>query len=109
MNYEITHTQEDRDGYVYYMEDGVKLPFYWEFMVGGFDIYVPTPEKWDSFCEQHDASRAKGRRQEILQRVAEETHKKKAKGAKVSIDDTGISFSFEGSLINRLLHKILGV
>jgi len=109
MTYEVKFTTRGRGGYVYYIEDGIELPFDWDITTVGFDIYVYTPDEWDSFCEQHGAYRAKGRRQEILQRVAEEVRKQQAKSAKVTIDDTGISFSFEGNWTHWLLRKILGV
>jgi hypothetical protein len=109
MDYTVEITQEGRGGWVYYLEDGVKLPFDWDFSAIGTDIYVPIPAEWDSFCNEHSSYAARGRRQEILERVAEEVRRKKAKTAKVTIDDTGISFSFEHDWLHRLLSKILGV
>jgi hypothetical protein len=109
MDYEVKYTREGRSGDVFYIEDGLKLPFEWDITTVGFDIYVPMPNEWDAFCENHGAYWAKGRRQEILQRIADEMRRQRAKGAKISIDDTGISFSLEGSLVYRLLSKILGV
>jgi hypothetical protein len=109
MNYEVKFTTKGRGGWVYYIEDGKTLPFDWDITTAGFDIYVPTSEEWTAFCDGHNALQAKDRREEILQRIAEEVRKQKAKTAKVSIDETGISFSFESNWVHRLLNKILGV
>lgn len=109
MSYKVERTQEGCGGWVYYIEDGVKLPFDWEYSATGFDIYAPSPQEWDTFCARHGAQTAFGRRQEVLQRVAEEVRRKKAKTAKVVIDDAGISFSFKGDPVYTLLRKILGV
>lgn len=109
MNYEVKIRREGRGGWVYFLENGKSLPFDWDITTVGFDIYVPTPGEWDAFCEEHGAGEAKGRRQEILQKVAEEVRRKEAKKAKVTTDDTGISFSFEGDRLYRLVSKILGV
>lgn len=107
-HYEVTVKSEGRGGWAYYVEDGYKLPFDWDVTPVGFDVYLPTPEEWFSFCDKHGAVGAKGRRPEIVQRLAEGVRQKRAKSAKVSIDDSGISYSFKGGWLYSLLNKILG-
>src|SRR5947209_1180984 len=72
MNYKVEIDQTGRGGSVSYTEDGQTLSLDWEFAVGGVDIFVPTPEEWDAYWQNRGAIWAAGRRQEILERVAEE-------------------------------------
>jgi|SRR5437588_5137888 len=108
MQYRTDFITEGRGGLAYYTEDEKSLSFDWDITSVGFEIYVPSPSEWDEFCEQSDFSQCRGRREEILQRLAEEIRKKKAKTAKVTIDDHGISFSFERDWLHSLLSRILG-
>ena len=79
MNYEnnpaqylVEEKQDGRAGWVFYIEQS-RLPLPWEILGagGGVGISVPTPEEWDTYCEKHKAVWAKGRREEILQRVSQ--------------------------------------
>lgn len=107
MSFEVEITQQGRGGTYYYVEHDAKLPFEWDFSSIGVVIYVPTPEAWDGFCQSHDAIWALGRRQEILQRVAEEVRRRKAKSAKITIEDHWIKLSFKDAWIFRLLKALL--
>ena len=57
---------------------------------------------------QHHAVKSMSKSTEIVQRLAQEVDRKRGRRAKVSIDDTGISYSFEGKWFHSLLMKILG-
>ena len=72
INYRIEEKQEGRAGWVFYLEQS-RLPFPWELLGagGGISITVPMAEAWNRYCEEHEADWAKGRREEILQRVAQ--------------------------------------
>lgn len=105
MSYQVEITQTGRGGWSYYIEDGKTLSFDWDFSIGSVEIYVPTPEEWDAFCEKRDAGWAKGRRLEILVRLAEEIRKQKAKSAKVSIEDHWIILSFTNAWIPSFLRS----
>jgi hypothetical protein len=108
VNYEVKVAREGRGGTVYYREGGQTLPFYWDITVDGFEVYVPTPDEWDEFCRKNNADQCKNRRQEILERVAEEVRRKRAKSAVVTMDGMGIHYSFEGNWLYSLLRRILG-
>ncbi|MBV9468503.1 MAG: hypothetical protein JOZ57_04610, partial [Abitibacteriaceae bacterium] len=75
-------------------EAGQRLNFDWEFSTVGADIMVPAPEQWDAYWEQSGAAWAKGRRQEILERVAEATRQQKAQNAAITIEDRWIVLKF---------------
>jgi hypothetical protein len=109
MNYEVRIVRRARGGWVYYVEDKTTLPFDWDTTSDGFEVYLPPSNEWDDFCKQNNATHCISRRQQIIQRLAEEVRRKKAKKAKVSIDDQGIRFSFEGDWLHSLVRWILGV
>jgi hypothetical protein len=109
VNYEVKIVREGRGGWVYYREDGVTLPFDWDITNDGFEVYVPRPVEWNEFCKHNNAPQCMDRRQEILERLTEGVRRKKAKKAKVTTDDMGISFSFEGDWLHSLMSRILGV
>ncbi len=96
-------------GYVYYSENGETLKFDWQRGTKGFDVYLPTPDSWNAFCEKYGAFAAKNRRQEIVTRMAQRIKREHAWCARVMIDDTGITFSYEHSILGKLLRKILGL
>ena len=93
MSYKVEIDQSGRGGRVSYIENEQTISFDWEFAINGVDLFVPTPEQWDAYW-QSDAEWARGRRQEILERVAEEVRKQKAAGAEVTIEDNWIHFGF---------------
>jgi len=109
LKYKVNIVREGRGGWANYTEDGMTLPFDWDITSDGFEIYVPRDDEWDNFCTQNNATQCTSRRKEILERLAEEVRKKKAKNAKVTIDDMGISFSFKGDWLHSLVNRILGV
>ena len=106
MSYKVEITYEGRCGWYHYIEDGKRLSFDWEFSTVGITIFVPTPEEWDAYCEEHRAAWAKGRRQEILQRLAEEVRRRKVKSAKIKIEDQWVELIFEDAWIVTLLKKL---
>lgn len=109
MSYAIKFESHGPAGTVYYREHGFTLPFYWQTSTVGFDVYLPNSEEWAAFCDEHNAGSAIGRREEIVARLANKVARQEARGAKVSIDDTGITFSYEGSWCRAILQKILGL
>jgi hypothetical protein len=94
VNYKVEIEQTGRGGTITYTEDGGSLSFDWEFAIGGADVFVTTPELWDANCRGRNAAWAEGRRQEILERVAEEVRRQKATSATLSIEDQWIHFDF---------------
>jgi aspartokinase-like uncharacterized kinase len=109
VKYDVNIIREGRGGWIFYREEDNSLPFDWDITSDGFEVYVPPPSEWDDFCKRNSATQCIGRRQQILERLAEEVRKKKAKKAKVTIDDMGIHFSFEGDWLHSLVNRILGV
>jgi hypothetical protein len=107
MSYKVEITQDGRCGQDIYVEDGKRLPFDWEFSAAGVTIYVPTPQEWDAYCEKYDAVWAKGRRREILERVAQEVRRQKVKSARFEILDHWVELSFEDHWIFSLFSKIV--
>jgi hypothetical protein len=109
VSYEVKIVKEGRGGWAYYREEAATLPFDWDITSDGFEVYLPPSAEWDEFCKQHNATQCQGRRQQIVERLAEEIRRKKAKKAKVSIDDQGISFSFKGDWLHSLMRWVLDV
>lgn len=109
MTHAIKFKSEGPAGMVYYSEQDFTLPFYWERGTVGFDVYLPTSAEWLAFCDEHNAEGAKGRRDEIVARLAKGIVRQEAYCAKVSIDDSGITFSYESDWLHRIMGKILGV
>ena len=68
--YELETEQDGPCGTIFYSEQGGRLPLYWQYIRGGSGVAVPPPELWDQYCEKHDFPQGKGRRDEILTRVA---------------------------------------
>ncbi len=58
MNYKVQAKPEGRGGCAFYEweEDKSTLPFFWEIMMDGITIHVPSVSEWHSFCEKHKAS-----------------------------------------------------
>jgi len=94
MTYTVEIEQSGRGGTIRYVENGEALSFDWEFAMDGADVFVPAAEQWDTFCAGRNAGWAKGRRSDILERVAAEVREQKAKCSTVTIDDTWIHFAF---------------
>lgn len=94
MDYHVGFDSAGRAGNVYYTEDGTTLTFWWEFTMDGAVINVPSAAHWDAYCEANSAGWAVGRRQEILERIAEETRERQASSAKVVFEDEWIVFKF---------------
>jgi hypothetical protein len=101
--YKIEEEQHGRAGWVYYVA-GTRLPFPWEILgTGGISISVPSAEKWDEYCDNHNANWAKGRREEILMRVAEKMVKKRYGNGHFEIEPNWIVILPSPSLLSRLL------
>src|SRR3712207_6403984 len=73
--YKIEYESYGRCGYAFYVENR-RLPFEWEIIIGGIGVDIPVLEEWDAYCEKHSANWAKGRRDEIVQRLADGLIKK---------------------------------
>jgi hypothetical protein len=69
--YNLENVKDGPGGTIFYVEGGGRLPFEWGFIQGGVSLTVPTPAQWDPFCERHGLANGKGRRDEILNRVAQ--------------------------------------
>lgn len=83
MSYEVDFVKEGRGGWAYYREEEATLPFDWDITSDGFEVYLPPSAEWDEFCQKHQATQCIGRRQQIIERLAEEIRRKKAKKAKI--------------------------
>ena len=94
MSYAVEIGQTGRGGTIPYSERGSVFSFDWEFAINGVDMFVPTPEQWDAYCQSRGAVWAQGKRHDILGRVAEEVRRQKAASAVVTIEDNWIHFAF---------------
>ena len=94
MSYKVEIESGAPAGNVFYIEDGKSLPLWWEFLLNGAAIEAPSPEEWDTYCDKHSAEWAKGRRTEILERVAIEAQRQQAPSATFNIHERGIEFEF---------------
>ena len=94
MTYKVEIEQTGRGGTIKYLEQDGMLSFDWEFAINGADIFIPNPEQWDMYWRSSAAVWAVGRRQEILERVAEAVRARQAPNAVVSIEDSWIHFEF---------------
>ncbi len=108
MNYEVEVKRTGRGGWTEYREDGRGLRFNWDINTEGAEIYIPPSHEWDNFCEENGALWAKGRRQEILERLAQGYCHQRANKAKWRIEDHWIIISFEPYFIHRFLNKLFG-
>jgi len=94
MNYKVEIIQSGRGGSINYIENEQALRLDWEFAMDGAYVFAPTPAQWDAYWQSNNIPWAAGRRQEILERVAEEVRRQKAQTAKVTMDDDCIHFKF---------------
>src|SRR5206468_1024484 len=96
-------------GSIIYPEDGWSLGFSCGIHIEGYRILVPSIYDWDRFCEKSGADCGKGRRTEILERVAGEYCRQKANNAewKVTADEV-IVISFENYRRRQLLKRLRG-
>lgn len=102
--------KKGRGGWVHYSEHDWSLRFEWDDSSLGFDIYIPTPNAWDAFCDKQNAPWAKARRDEIITRIAESVGQTRGRHAKWQIyEDRAISYSFEGNWLFELAGRILGL
>ncbi len=86
MTWEVRIVEKGRSGHIDYIEDGEICRCEWEF--GGGDtlaiLLVPATEEWDTRYPW-----ARGRRQEVLSRVATETCRQRAPLAVIEWDHPG--------------------
>jgi len=108
VSFNVDISKDGPGGWVTYSEDRGQLKFEWEFAYKGISIRVPNPQEWDRFCDQEQAEWGKGRREEILGRLAEAFRSKQAKNATVRIDDDWIQLAFADSFLASLLDRVLG-
>ena len=92
--FEVLITDEGRAGTVEYRERGFSLPLWWEFTMTEAWIWAPSPSQWDDYWRSKGASGAVGRRQEILERVASETKRKRAESAVTEVESDGVHLKF---------------
>lgn len=87
----VSIEQSGRGGRIIYSEEGHQIAFFWEFGAGDVLAIVtgPQPYLWDS---QYPWTR--GRRREILSRIAGSVIQQKAPESRAEFtdDDTGILF-----------------
>ena len=105
--YQIEEKAEGRAGWVFYVEQG-RLPLPYEILgVPGRGVEVPPAEEWDEYCEKHGSSWAKGRRDEIVQRVAKGLLKKwYGSGSYEVVEGRWLNIYPGPSLLSRLLDKM---
>jgi len=94
MDFSVEVESSGRAGNIIYTENGQSLKPGWELTMNGTQICAPTTSMWDDFCEREKAEWAKGRRREILERVAEETRRQKCPSARAEIDEYGVELIF---------------
>ncbi len=93
-NYQVRIEDHGRAGNVEYIERGSMLKFWWEFTMTGAAIWIPTAQEWANFCQEQRAVWAIDRRQEIVERIAEQVKEKRASSAKIKITDQWIELEF---------------
>jgi hypothetical protein len=67
---------------VYYCEDEATLPFHCDITRDGFEVYLPPTTEWDDFCKKNNTMQCIGRRQQIVEKLAPEVGRQKAKKLK---------------------------
>lgn len=87
-SFTVDITTEGRSGHVHYAEGPLRTcSFYWEF--GGGDVVasinVPSPFNWDA-----EIPWAASRRDEVLQRIAQEVQQKQCPSCEARISDNWI-------------------
>ncbi len=106
-SYRIEEKRISRYGHLFYIEQGGRLPFFWDILgTPGIGIEIPLPEEWDAFCEKHGAEWAKNRREEILQRVSQWVLKKWFGKGEIEYTEHWINIRPGPSLLSRLLSRI---
>lgn len=101
--YKVKIKQEGRGGWIYYIEKEKTLPFDWEyFMYPSLGVVIPSSDKWNSYCENHNASWAIDRREEILQRIGREVLEKQYGNGRFEINDEWLVIHGGHSLVSRL-------
>ena len=82
-----------RGGYVLYAEEGAgTLRFWREFMAFGVMVTVPTIAEWDGWCERGGDAWARGRRDEIIDRLVDGLLRDRARGCTVRRSAREIEF-----------------
>jgi hypothetical protein len=94
MDYKVEIESGGRGGNVFYVEGWQRLPLWWEYISNGVAIDAPSSEEWDTYCDEYSAECAKGRRTEILERVAIEAQRQQVPSATFIINDQGIEIEF---------------
>lgn len=93
-DYEVEIIDCGRSGDVIYKEQESSMSFWWELSTVGAMISIPSDEMWNAFCERENASWAKDRKAEIVERMASETRRQKAASAVIDIEDEWIHLKF---------------
>ena len=109
-DYKIESVARGREGYIFYIEKS-RLPFDWEIIIHerntGRGLTIPTSKEWDSYCERHKANWAKGRRDEIVKRIANVLAKKWGVGNYEIVEDRWLNIWFGSSFLERFLKRML--
>ena len=92
--FEVHITDEGRSGSVEYREGGLSLLLWWEFTMDGAWIWAPDSSQWDEHWRARGVMGAVGRRNEILERVASETKRKRAESARTEVCSDGVHLKF---------------
>src|SRR6267378_7717435 len=79
-HYKVEVQQEGRSGRIVYLEGGESLSFFWEYTIDGVGVAIPITDDWSAYCERAGAYWARGRREEILQNLAQALVKRYKKG-----------------------------
>ena len=78
-----------RAGYVGYAEPPGRLRFDWEMLAGGIGVRLPTADAWDDECARQGCAWARGRRDEIVPRIAAEVQRLSAPGSRLVMASDG--------------------
>lgn len=105
--YKIEDEPHGRGGWAFYVEQG-RLPFSWEILGNkGRGVDIPLPEEWNAYCEKHETGWAIGRRDEIVQRLADGLLKNwYGNGTYEIVEDHWLNIYPGASLLSRLLDKL---
>ena len=100
--YQVEVNQKGRSGSIVYLENGKSLSFWWEYIVDGVGVSIPTEEGWDAYCKKAGADWARGRRDEITQNVAQSVVKRYRHGS-FEFTEHWLNIHQGPSLFSRLL------
>ena len=109
VEYKVKEIQDGRAGWIIYTEDGKELRFPWEMISRGIGVSVPDASEWDAYCEKRSAGWAKGRRREILERVAEGARRRYWGATTVTFEEKWLTVQHGDFWLIRWLNKLFRI